>query len=158
MKSHNFIVIRFNFIMVGSLFFRIFKFFFILFCFINFTTQIKIKSKDDKFFNEDPDMVDSNRAPIVNIHMEDYDSDPVNFKRFDGERKSYLLRVNEMHERYENDKKALMDVIALQQSKIAHLTDIAEYINNAVEFYLPRPTQVEESGNRRKDYTGSSPP
>jgi hypothetical protein len=73
--------------------------------------------------------------------MEDYDSDPINFRRFDGERKTYSMRVNELHERYENEKKALVKVITLQQSKIEHLSEMADSTNRILEPMTIKPAK-----------------
>ncbi len=100
---------------------------------------VAVTLKQDKFFNDDPEMADSNRTPVVNIHMEDHDSDPINFRRFDGERKTYSIRGNELRERYENEKKALIKVITLQQSKIEHLAEIADATNRILEFKTRKP-------------------
>jgi hypothetical protein len=74
----------------------------------------------------------------ININMDDYDSDPINFKRFDGERKTYNLRVQELQEKYENEKKALTNVITLQLSKIAQLTEIADSTFKKLDVLVPR--------------------
>ena len=111
----------------------------------SFSMKLKLnQKKKDNFFNDDPKMADSNRIPMtINIHMEDYDSDPINFRRFDGERKTYSMRVNELHERYENEKKALVKVITLQQSKIEHLSEMADSINRILEPMTIKPAKTE---------------
>ncbi len=101
--------------------------------------------KGDQFFNEDPEFADSNRTPIINIHMEDHDSDPINFRRFDGERKIYSVKLHELEAYYENEKKALSDVIALQTSKIAQLTEIADSTNNIMDFLIPKDEAASEN-------------
>jgi hypothetical protein len=107
-------------------------------------TSFKLQTKslelsNSKYFNDDPKFADSNRTPTkININMDDYDSDPINFKRFDGERKTYNLRVQELQEKYENEKKALTNVITLQLSKIAQLTEIADSTFKKLDVLVPR--------------------
>ena len=96
-----------------------------------------IRNKDDGFFNDDPEFADSNRNPIINIHMDDHDSDPINFRRFDGERKTYNLRVNELREKYENEKKGLTHLITIQMSKIAQLTEVADATTKKLDYLIP---------------------
>jgi hypothetical protein len=93
--------------------------------------------RQDKFFDEDPEMNNSNRSPIINIHMEDHDSDPINFRRFDGERKDFSTKLKELDAQYDNEKKALTDVITLQQSKIANLMEISESTNILLDYLIP---------------------
>jgi hypothetical protein len=115
--------------------FIIIKFVYFIFLISKIVVSLNLRSKNDPpFFNEDPEMVDSNRIPIINIQMEDHDDDPINFKRFDGERKTYSMKVNELHEKYENEKKALIKVITFQLSKIEHLTEIADLTNKLIEY------------------------
>lgn len=122
-------------------FYKISFIFLILFAFnVLNIFSLRINLRKDNFFNDDPEMADSNRIPrVINIHMEDYDSDPINFRRFDGERKTYSMRVNELLEKYDNEKKALIKVITLQQSKIGHLSEIADATCRKIEPMTGRP-------------------
>lgn len=97
--------------------------------------KIELKSK---YFNDDPKFADSNRTPTkININMDDYDSDPINYKRYDGERKTYNLRLQEIQLKYENEKKALTNVITLQLSKIAQLTEVTDSTIKKLDELVP---------------------
>ncbi len=110
----------------------------ILFLFlVTLTWVFSMNLRQDKFFDEDPEMNNSNRSPIINIHMEDHDSDPINFRRFDGERKDFSTKLKELDAQYDNEKKALTDVITLQQSKIANLMEISESTNILLDYLIP---------------------
>jgi hypothetical protein len=116
----------------GNLYFKNF-----LFTFLCFSIVRSMNLRQEKFFDEDPEMNNSNRSPIINIHMEDHDSDPINFRRFDGERKNYSIKVKELNAQYDNEKKALRQVITFQQSKIANLMEIAESTNLLLDHLIP---------------------
>jgi hypothetical protein len=69
------------------------------------------------------DYVEANRMPSLNLHIEDHDRDPINFKRFDGERKEYQNRLEELYRKYQSEKNRLMGVIAAQNDSIQHLSN-----------------------------------
>jgi len=97
---------------------------------------ILIKVKKPKYFDQDPEFANSNRNPVINIHMEDHDSDPINFKRFDAERRSYSTKIQDLEKKYASEKKTLTDLIALQSGKIAQLSEIADSTNKVMEFLI----------------------
>jgi hypothetical protein len=101
--------------------------------------KLKLKSLDKpKFFDQDPEYANSRRIPIININMEDYDSDPINYKRFDGERRLYKERLEELHIKYENEKKSLMNIAAVQLNQIANLALTAESTNELLNSLIPK--------------------
>ncbi len=66
-----------------------------------------------------------NRMPILNIHIEDHDRDPINFRRFDGERFDYQNRVDDLFIHYESQKKTLQSIMEIEIDKIVKLTNDA---------------------------------
>ena len=111
---------------------------------VTFNSCIKLglglntRVKDKPFFNEDPKAVNSNTVPIIHLHVDDHASDPINFRRFDGERQAYSMRVNELHSKYENEKKGLTKIISFQLSKLAQLTEVADATSKIVMMLVPK--------------------
>jgi hypothetical protein len=108
---------------------RFFKFF-IIFSILIITYSLKITSKLK--LGKD-DSVDPNDVPNVNINIEEYDGDPLNFQRFDDERRNLQSKLTYMQMKYESEKKALVKLITHQSSKIEELADLAEETRNRVE-------------------------
>jgi hypothetical protein len=77
--------------------------------------------------------VDPNDVPIVHIHMDDHDGDPLNFHRFDKDRRDAQSRLSQLELTYNGDKRALMDLISHQTAKVAELTNIAESTNRLLK-------------------------
>ncbi len=71
------------------------------------------------------DAVDPNRMPTVNIHIEDHDRDPINFRRFDGERVNYQYRLEDLFVHYESQKRTLISIMETEIDKIRKMTDDA---------------------------------
>lgn len=113
--------------------------FFLLIVFlIQFSLCLKIKNKiknklNKPFFDEEAEMANSNRIPIIHLHVEDNDNDPINFRRFDGERQSYNFKLNDLTKKYESEKHALLAVIGKQLTKIAELTEMADSTNKLIK-------------------------
>ncbi len=74
---------------------------------------------DDK--DKTPDKV-----PIINVHMEEADRDPIEVKRIEEERRIERNRIREMETLEEMDKRTFQKIIAMQNSQLAKLTTIAD--------------------------------
>lgn len=114
---------------------NVFKYFFLFIVILEYSLNLKIKNKlkDSEFENDDPEMDNSSRIPTIHLHVEDHDDDPVNFRRFDGERKEWLERLRELEVKYKGDKAALLNVLNAQVSKLGQLTELAQTTNHIIE-------------------------
>lgn len=100
-----------------------------LFVFLISVESVKIKSKfrsKSSTKSKADDDVNANDIPGISVHMEDHDGDPLNFVKFNNERRDMSLRYAEMQMRYDGEKKALMKLLTHQTAKLAELTEIAE--------------------------------
>ncbi len=82
-----------------------------------------------KFFsNERIDQKDDNpqKVPIINVHMEEPDRDPIEVKRIEEERRIERSRIREMEMMEELDKRTFQQIIAMQNSQLSKLTGIAD--------------------------------
>jgi hypothetical protein len=73
---------------------------------------------------------DSDKIPIINVHMEEPDRDPIEVKRYEEERRIERNRIRDLEAREEMDKRAFQQIISLQTSQLAKLTNIAESTSN----------------------------
>lgn len=69
------------------------------------------------------------KVPIINVHMEEPDRDPIEVKRIEEERRIERSRVREMEMLEEADKRAFQQIISVQNSQLARLADIANKTN-----------------------------
>jgi Cu2+-containing amine oxidase len=81
--------------------------------------NLKAKMKDD-------DSSDDERVPIINVHMEEPDRDPLEVKRIEEERRFERNRIRDMELMEEQDKRSFQQIIELQNSQIAKLSQIAD--------------------------------
>ena len=63
--------------------------------------------------------------PIINVHMEEPDRDPIEIKRYEEERRVERQRLRDLERKEEEDKRAFQQIISLQNNQLAKLTDIA---------------------------------
>ena len=73
---------------------------------------------------------DSDKIPIINVHMEEPDRDPIEVKRYEEERRIERNRIRDLEAREEMDKRAFQQIIAIQTGQLAKLTNIAEATSN----------------------------
>jgi hypothetical protein len=79
-----------------------------------------------------------NRMPTLNIHIEDHDRDPINFRRFDGERVDYQNRIDDLFIHYESQKKTLQSIMEIEIDKIVKLTtDATATYTTAKSIFYP---------------------
>ena len=84
------------------------------------------------------DAVDPNRMPTVNVHIEDHDRDPVNFRRFDGERVDFQNRIDDLFIRYESQKKTLQTIMETEIDKIRKMSeDLTATYTTARSIFYP---------------------
>jgi len=76
---------------------------------------------------------DSDKIPIINVHMEEPDRDPIEVKRYEEERRIERNRIRDLEAREEMDKRAFQQIISLQTSQLAKLTNIAESTSNILK-------------------------
>jgi len=82
------------------------------------TFNLKTKSKGDGD-------VDANDVPNISVHLEDRDGDPLNFVKFNDERRDIAIRYSNLEMKYNSEKRALMKLITHQNAKLAELNEIA---------------------------------
>jgi len=82
------------------------------------TFNLKTKSKADGD-------VDANDVPNISVHLEDRDGDPLNFVKFNDERRDIAIRYSNLEMKYNSEKRALMKLITHQNAKLAELNEIA---------------------------------
>jgi hypothetical protein len=64
-------------------------------------------------------------VPIINVHMEEPDRDPIEVKRIEEERKIEKNRIRDMEFMEETDKKIFQKIIAVQSSQLSRLEEIS---------------------------------
>ena len=90
------------------------------------TFNLKTKSKGDGD-------VDTNDVPNISIHLEDHDGDPLNFVKFNDERRDIAIRYSNLEMRYNSEKRALMKLITHQNAKLAELNEIARITTDMID-------------------------
>ena len=73
---------------------------------------------------------DSSKIPIINVHMEEPDRDPIEVKRYEEERRIERQRIRDLELKEEEDKRVFQQIISLQTNQLARLTDIAASTSN----------------------------
>ena len=68
---------------------------------------------------------DSSQIPIINVHMEEPDRDPIEVKRYEEERRMERERMRDLEFKEEEDKRVFQQIISLQTNQLERLTDIA---------------------------------
>jgi hypothetical protein len=113
---------------------------FILFIFLLNVECLQIKSKltartefNSKLKAKADDDVDSNDIPHISIHLEDHDGDPLNFVKFNDERRDITIRYSNLEMRYNSEKRALMKLMSHQTAKLAELTELAKITTDMVD-------------------------
>ncbi len=92
------------------------------------TSQILSKSSNSNFLSSQIDEKDKKpeKVPIINVHMEEPDRDPIEVKRIEEERRIERNRVRQMETMEELDKRTFQQIISMQNSQLAKLTTIAD--------------------------------
>jgi hypothetical protein len=95
---------------------------------ISSENKSQIKSKNSNKNNVQADDKDKtpDKVPIINVHMEEADRDPLEVKRIEEERRIERNRIREMETMEEMDKRTFQQIIAMQNSQIAKLSAIAD--------------------------------
>lgn len=81
-----------------------------------FMNSETIDNKDDK----------PEKIPIINVHMEEPDRDPIEVKRIEEERRIERSRIREMEIMEELDKRTFQQIISMQNSQLNKLSSIAD--------------------------------
>lgn len=94
---------------------------------VSFSFQTNLRSEKSSV-EAKVDEKDKNpeKVPIINVHMEEPDRDPVEVKRIEEERRIERNRIREMEMMEEMDKRTFQQIIALQNSQLAKLANIAD--------------------------------
>jgi hypothetical protein len=77
----------------------------------------------------DPKDSPPEKVPIINVHMEEPDRDPLEVKRIEEERRIERNRIRDMETLEEMDKRSFQQIISMQNNQIAKLTTIADNTN-----------------------------
>jgi hypothetical protein len=89
-------------------------------------SQIKTKNLNKNNLQADDKDKTPDKVPIINVHMEEADRDPLEVKRIEEERRIERNRIREMETMEEMDKRTFQQIIAMQNSQIAKLSVIAD--------------------------------
>ncbi len=98
-----------------------------------FHNTLQLKKKDQTSDIAMENGGDSDKIPILNVHMEEPDRDPIEVKRYEEERRIERNRIRDLEAREEIDKRAFQQVISLQTGQLAKLTNIAESTSNILK-------------------------
>jgi hypothetical protein len=85
-----------------------------------------LKLRNSISTQEDDKDKNPEKVPIINVHMEEPDRDPIEVKRIEEERRIERNRIREMEIMEELDKRQFQQIIALQNSQLGKLTKIAD--------------------------------
>ncbi len=88
--------------------------------------QVKIKNSYKNNLQADDKDKTPDKVPIINVHMEEADRDPLEIKRIEEERRIERNRIREMETMEEMDKRTFQQIISMQNSQIAKLSVIAD--------------------------------
>ena len=106
----------------------------IFFYFLSYFECAGIKSKSNlqvnsKFKSHD---VDVNDVPKISVNLEDSDGDPLNFVKFNNDRRDLSIKYADIELTYNAEKHALMKMITHQNAKLAELNDIAKITTDMI--------------------------
>lgn len=115
----------------------------------------------------DDDDKKEKKVPIINVHMEEPDRDPIEVKRIEEERRIERERIRDLEQMEEMDKRNFQQIISLQNNQVSKLSKIAETttklldklmkINDRVQNIQPRfiESQNENKNSPKLRYTQS---
>lgn len=98
--------------------------------------SLQSENSNENFLRIDEKDKNPEKVPIINVHMEEPDRDPIEVKRIEEERRIERNRIREMEIMEEMDKRSFQQIIALQNSqlgKLSSLEDKASKILNTLE-------------------------
>ncbi len=109
---------------------RIFKFILILTIFLNSNTEC-IKNKKSALRQEGGQ--NAPKVPIINVHMEEPDRDPMEVKRIEQERRIERNRIRDMELMEEQDKRMFQQIISVQNNQIEKLSKLEDHSSEILE-------------------------
>jgi hypothetical protein len=119
-----------NFFKYG--FFYLIIFFNFLFSFESAGIKSKLKMRVNSKSKAD-DAVDVNDVPKISVNLEDRDGDPLNFVKFNDERRELSNKYADIELTYNAEKHALMKMITHQNAKLAELNEIAKITTDMIK-------------------------
>ena len=119
-----------NFFKYG--FFYLIIFFYLLFSFESAGIKSKLNMRVNSKSKAD-DAVDVNDVPKISVNLEDRDGDPLNFVKFNDERRELSIKYGDIELTYNAEKHALMKMITHQNAKIAELNEIAKITTDMIK-------------------------
>lgn len=113
---------------------------------------LKIKNSFKKAYNGNMSTVDEkdanpDKVPIINVHMEEPDRDPIEVKRIEEERRVERNRVRDMEMMEEMDKRSFQQIISMQNSQLAKLTKIADNTTNILNKIMEKKSESTNGRN-----------
>jgi hypothetical protein len=91
-----------------------------------FKSEVLCKLENSNFLAIDEKDKKPEKVPIINVHMEEPDRDPVEVKRIEEERRIERNRIRQMETMEELDKRTFQQIISIQNSQLEKLTSIAD--------------------------------
>jgi hypothetical protein len=88
--------------------------------------NVLCKLENSNFLSIDEKDKKPEKVPIINVHMEEPDRDPLEVKRIEEERRIERNRIRQMETMEELDKRTFQQIISMQNSQLAKLTTIAD--------------------------------
>lgn len=78
----------------------------------NIITSLKIKKESKE---------DETKIPIINVHLEEPDRDPLEVKRFEDERHLEKMRIQDLDAQEKNDARIYQQILANQNTNLGTL-------------------------------------
>ena len=73
------------------------------------------------------------KVPIINVHMEEPDRDPLEVKRIEQERRVERNRIRDMELMEEQDKRSFQQIISVMNSQIEKLSKLEDHTSEILE-------------------------
>ena len=85
--------------------------------------SLRIKNKNSSSLQKEHD-ADETTIPIINVHMEEPDRDPLEVKRFEDERHLEKLRIKDLEEQENSDARIIQQILANQNTNLGTLIQL----------------------------------
>lgn len=122
-----------------------------------FYTLILKSNSSNSFLNKADDKdKPPEKVPIINVHMEEPDRDPLEVKRIEEERRIERNRIRDMETLEEMDKRSFQQIISMQNNQIAKLTTIADDTNKILTNLMKKnePRMFFKQKNNKPKFNG----
>jgi len=98
----------------------------------------KIDCLKTKSFTRQEGGQNAPKVPIINVHMEEPDRDPLEVKRVEQERRIERNRIRDMEMMEEQDKRMFQQIISVQNNQIEKLSKIEDNTSQILERLMSR--------------------